>query len=155
MKATHTGSSVVAPSPVTNLAVYGSLTLVIALSAGCSRKTPNVSTEDAKQAGIQFTRLLCARDYAAAAAMTAPFSAAQLGSDQLKMSFERMIPLDWKSCEPLEVMQTMSSWPDKKDGDVAWLYISIPGDLYSEAVTVVVADQNGRPKIRSVEWGRP
>lgn len=46
-------------------------------------------------------------------------------------------------------------WPDKKPGDVAWVYVSISGDDFNEAVTVIVAKVGGRLLIREIEWGKP
>ena len=69
------------------------------------------------------------------------------------------IPLAWPAGALgwglLEVGQTMEAWPDKQPHDVGWAYVSIGGDVYSEAVTVVVARENGRLVIRQVEFGRP
>jgi len=49
----------------------------------------------------------------------------------------------------------MDSWPDKQPGDLEWVYVAIANDTYSEAVTVVVAQENDELVIRSLEWGRP
>jgi hypothetical protein len=49
----------------------------------------------------------------------------------------------------------MTSWPDKQPADLGWAYVSIGGDVYSEAVTVVVTSEEGTPRVRAVEFGRP
>jgi hypothetical protein len=49
----------------------------------------------------------------------------------------------------------MGNWPAREPMDIGWAYISISGADFAEAVTVVVADENGVPKIREIEWGRP
>ena len=49
----------------------------------------------------------------------------------------------------------MTSWPAKQPSDVGWAYVGIGGELYSEAVIVVVTSENGEAKIREVEFGRP
>ena len=49
-------------------------------------------------------------------------------------------------------MQTLDTWPEKKKGDVGWVYVAIAGDDFSEAVTVVVAQVGDRLAIRSIEW---
>jgi hypothetical protein len=49
----------------------------------------------------------------------------------------------------------MTSWPSKQPSDIGWAYVSIGGDVYSEAVTVVVTSEQGEAKIREVEFGRP
>lgn len=50
---------------------------------------------------------------------------------------------------------SMESWPDKEPGDLGWVYIGILGDDFVEAVTVIVAEVDGRALIREIEWGRP
>ena len=39
--------------------------------------------------------------------------------------------------------------------DSAWVYVSIIGEGNSEAVTVVVSNEDGRHLIQKLEWGRP
>ena len=53
------------------------------------------------------------------------------------------------------VTHSMSDWPAKKERDRAWVYVSLSGDGFGEAVTVIVAEENGQKVIREVEWGRP
>ena len=50
---------------------------------------------------------------------------------------------------------TMETWPGKMQGDVGWVYVSIVGDGFVEAVTVIVTDFDGQLLIRKIEWGRP
>lgn len=49
----------------------------------------------------------------------------------------------------------MTSWPGKRPEDLGWIYVSIGGAFYSEAITVVVTSESGEAKIREVEFGRP
>lgn len=49
----------------------------------------------------------------------------------------------------------MDSWPARQPQDIGWAYISISGSDFAEAVTVVVSDEGGSPRIREIEWGRP
>jgi hypothetical protein len=55
----------------------------------------------------------------------------------------------------IEVMTTMSEWPDRMPSDTEWVYVAMANDSYSEAVTVVVMQEGSRRAIRSIEWGRP
>jgi hypothetical protein len=59
----------------------------------------------------------------------------------------------------VEVIETMEEWPQKIQGDLGWAYVAISATIsdrsFSEAVTVVVSDENDCQVIRSVEWGRP
>jgi hypothetical protein len=43
----------------------------------------------------------------------------------------------------------------KEPSDVGWAYVSVGGDVYSEAVTVVVTLEEGELRGRTVEFGRP
>ncbi|MFI8688974.1 hypothetical protein ACIGHJ_14400 [Stutzerimonas kunmingensis] len=49
----------------------------------------------------------------------------------------------------------MDDWPARQSQDIGWAYVSITGPGFIEAVTVVVAEENGAAKIREIEWGRP
>ena len=40
-------------------------------------------------------------------------------------------------------------------GDTKWVYVAISNDYYSEAVAVIVAQEQGRSVIRELDWGRP
>jgi len=54
-----------------------------------------------------------------------------------------------------EVVTEMEEWPGKKDDDIGWIYVSLSGSTFAEAVTVVVKKQNSSMAVRSLEWGRP
>lgn len=75
--------------------------------------------------------------------------------NQLQAAFEAIVPTDWGAIGPIELGLTMTTWPDKQPADLGWAYVSIGGEVYSEAVTVVVTSESGEPKIREVEFGRP
>jgi hypothetical protein len=49
----------------------------------------------------------------------------------------------------------MKDWPDRKPSDIGWVYVSISGADFAEAVTVVVTNEAGKPKIGELEWRRP
>jgi len=50
---------------------------------------------------------------------------------------------------------SMEAWPAKEPGDIGWAYVSLEGDGFVEAITVVVARVGNALAIRSIEWGRP
>ncbi len=54
-----------------------------------------------------------------------------------------------------EIVFEMEDWPGKEERDIGWVYVSLTGSTFSEAVTVVVITQNNDLAIRSLEWGRP
>jgi hypothetical protein len=110
---------------------------------------------DYKQVALAFTKALAARDYDAAYALTS--RAYRDGTSQKAMAdaFETIVPLDWESVDPVEVGHTMEDWPGRESSDAGWVYVSVGGDVYSEAVTVVVTREAGELRVRAVEFGRP
>jgi hypothetical protein len=128
------------------------------VTVGCSREEPAMPSghpTEYKQIALEFARSLAAREYPRAYAMTSHGYRQKSTVDDLRTGFEAIVPTDWGTIGPIEVGQTMTSWPGKQPGDVGWAYVSIGGDVYSEAVIVVVASENGQAKIREVEFGRP
>lgn len=126
--------------------------------AACSKEEPKMSsgnTSDYRQVALEFTKLLAAREYPKAYAMTSQEYGKRNTVDQLRTALEAIVPADWGAMGPIEVGQTMTSWPGKQPSDLGWAYVSIGGNVYSEAITVVVTSQNGEPRIREVEFGRP
>lgn len=103
----------------------------------------------------QFGEALIRRDYAAAYAMTSSDFQAQTSQNQLQRVFEDIVPLDWGEFGPLGTMAMPAAHPGKQPGDAAWVYLSIAGDVYSEAVSVVVVQVGEEYKICMVEFGRP
>ena len=138
-----------------------SVALMVAATVvvGCSREepapTPSGSPADYRQIALEFATLLGAREYPKAYAMMSQGYRQNSTVDELQSGFEAIVPMNWGPIGPIEVGETMTSWPGKQPSDVGWAYVSIGGDLYSEAVIVVVTSENGAAKIREVEFGRP
>jgi hypothetical protein len=49
----------------------------------------------------------------------------------------------------------LEDWPDKKNGDLGYVYVALTGAGFCEAVTVTLTTDNGQARIRELEWGRP
>jgi hypothetical protein len=98
---------------------------------------------------------LAARDYSAAYALTSRTYRDSTSVKALQDAFEGIVPTDWGAVGPIEIGLTMEDWPGKEPSDVGWAYVSIGGDVYSEAVTVVVTRDAEDLKVRTVEFGRP
>lgn len=125
---------------------------------GCSKeeqKISDINTSDYQQFAQDFTEALAAREYANAYTMTSHEYRKQTSVEQLQTAFEIIVPKDWGQIGPIEVIQTLTAWPAKRREDLGWVYVSIGGDVYSEAITVIVTSENGEAKIREVELGRP
>lgn len=125
---------------------------------GCSEgepKTQSGNTSDYRHTARQFGESLAARDYRSAYELTAKEYRSQTPVEQFQTAFETIVPPDWGPIGPIEVGQTLPTWPGKRPSDLGWAYVSIGGDVYSEAVTVVVTSEQGEAKIREVQFGRP
>lgn len=136
-------------------AVFLAATLAV---AGCSKEetgAPPGSAADYRQAALAFTRSLAARDYPKAHAMTTLAYRARRSQAQLQTDFEAIVPADWGPIGPIEIGDARADWRGRQPADLAWVYVSIGGEVYSEAVIVVVALENGAAKIREIEFGRP
>ena len=110
---------------------------------------------DFKEFALKFTKTLTDRDYSTAYAMTSSEYRNRANLDQMKAEFEAIVPPDWGTMGPIEIGETLKDWPGKQPSDLGWVYVSIGGDVYSEAVTVVITLEKGDPKVREVEFGRP
>lgn len=113
------------------------------------------SPGDYKQVALAFTKALAARDYDAAYALTSRTYRESTSVKDMQAAFEAIVPIDWGTVGPIEVGQTMEVWPGREASDAGWAYVGIGGDMYSEAVTLVVALEQGELRIRTVEFGRP
>jgi hypothetical protein len=116
---------------------------------------PTANSPGYAEVALEFAKSLAARDYPRAYGMTSHGYRQTNTVDQLRTGFEAVVPSDWGAVGPIEVGHTMTSWPDKQPADLGWAYVSIGGDVYSEAVTVVVTSEEGTPRVRAVEFGRP
>jgi hypothetical protein len=132
--------------------------VMVIVLAGCSKeepKMPSGNTSDYRQTALEFAKSLAARDYRKAYSMTAREYRKRTTAEQLRTAFETIVPNDWGPMGLIEVGQTMENWPGKQPTDIGWAYVSIGGDVYSEAISVVVTSENGEAKIREIEFGRP
>jgi hypothetical protein len=116
---------------------------------------PSARVPDYSEVGLKFARALAGRDYATAYAMTSSDYQRSTTLDEMRTAFEAIVPLEWPTGSPVAVGQVMETWPTKQPSDVGWVYLSIGGDVYSEAVTVVVMREADTYKVRTVEFGRP
>jgi hypothetical protein len=73
----------------------------------------------------------------------------------MQAAFEGIVPTDFGAVGRVEIGETMDDWPGREASDIGWAYVSVGGDVYSEAVTVVVTDEAGSLKVRTAEFGRP
>ena len=113
------------------------------------------SAGDYKNVALGFTNALATRNYGAAYALTSSEYRDGTSVEDMQAAFEAIVPTDWTTIGPVEVGDTMEDWPGRKRSDVGWAYVSVGGDAYSEAVTVVVTLEEDALRVRTVEFGRP
>jgi hypothetical protein len=116
---------------------------------------PAAHLQDYPGVALSFVQALAGRDYPAAYAMTSGEYRRRTTMADMQSAFEAIVPANSAMAASVEVGLTMETWPDKHPSDVGWAYVSIGGDVYSEAVIVVVAQEAETLRIRTVEFGRP
>lgn len=104
--------------------------------------------------GRRFAQALLDRDFATAHALTSSEYRGRVSPAELQEEFERSVPPDWRGGF-VEVGEPELDWRGKRPTDVAMVYVCIGGDVYSEAVIVVVAEEGDELTVREVEVGRP
>lgn len=107
--------------------------------------------------GEAFGRLVALGDFEAAHAVLTTPAQAEHSPRSLRLSFERMTAYAPGPIREVEALAEfiLTEWPTKRKDDVAFVYVGLLGDAYVEAVTVILAEENGTLKIRHLEWGRP
>jgi hypothetical protein len=116
-----------------------------------------LSDEEVKVA-IDFAQALVEGDYELANSFLAPDIRSVRTPEQLRQDYEGMISIYSNPGSARVVFDpqfTMTDWPGIRPGDVGWAYVSIVGDGFVEAVTVVIAEYEDELLIREIEWGRP
>jgi hypothetical protein len=105
---------------------------------------------------VAFASALVAGDFDRAHAMLVPELRQRLTPEDLRGELQDMYS-GYAKGPPKQTGQptVQEDWPDKRPGDLGWVYVGIIGDDFVEAVSVTVANVNGQPLIREIEWGRP
>ncbi len=80
---------------------------------------------------------------------------AEWSVDALRARFTAMVSYFEIPPDHCEIVESLQDWPGKQGDDIAWMYVAICGASESEAVIVIVRDEDGERAIRQVEWGRP
>lgn len=109
------------------------------------------------QVAEQFGQLIAKSDFAAAHGLLTQKAQKIHSPDELRNTFEQMTAYAPGPIRQVEVMEdfVLDDWPDKRDGDIASVYVSLVGIGYVEAVSVILAAETGATRIRHLEWGRP
>ncbi len=102
-----------------------------------------------------FAEALASGDYGEAHTMLSPNMQQLYTEASLRESFEEMIEYGDSPVRVDGTVGTLEDWPGRTPADVGWVYVSLSGDDYGEAVTVIVTAIDDRMTINSIEWGRP
>jgi len=110
------------------------------------------------ETAVAFAWALVAGDFSRAHALLTPELRPQLSPALLREELYGMFT-GYADGDPTDALfdegGAMTEWPAKEPGDIGWAYVSIVGKNFVEGVAVIVADVDGTPLIRNVEWGRP
>lgn len=110
---------------------------------------------DYGQVALKFASALAHGDFDQAHRCICEKHKSDWSAAQLRTAYEGMIEYGDGSANFVEVMETMTDWPTRVEGDLGWVYVAIAGDDFSEAVAVIVSEDDGEQRIREIEWGRP
>ena len=112
--------------------------------------------------GLRFAREMIAQEYDEASRLLSSELQAACPPSELRRSFEAMTQSSEGTTETIGAQAVtgadaseMSQWRTKLPGDFGWVYVSIHGRDFNEAVAVIIADEAGRLVIRDIAWGRP
>ena len=90
---------------------------------------------------IAFAYALVAGKYKIAHEMLSASLQETISIEHLKEKFETMIEYGDNPPNYVDVDVAMDDWPGKQESDIGWAYTSIGGDSYTEAVTVIVTQE--------------
>jgi hypothetical protein len=116
---------------------------------------PKMSEGPSTKVAVDFATAIAAGEGARAHALLSSSLRSMITPEKLAAEYDEMVSYGSGAPTTIAVMTTMDTWPDKQPADTQWVYVAIANDTYSEAVTVVVAEEQSRLVIRSIEWGRP
>ena len=104
---------------------------------------------------LEFARALASGETVRAHGLLSSTLRPLMTPEKLGTQYKEMVAYGSGAPTIIEVVTTMDAWPDKKPADTEWVYVAIANSTYSEAVTVVVTQEQSGLSIRSIEWGRP
>lgn len=131
--------------------------LLMIAALACTSKGVGMKPKDSPNTkrALDFAKALAAGETARAHGLLSSRLQSSLTPETLAADYQEMVSYGSGAPTTIEVMITLDTWPDERPGDREWVYVAIANDTYSEAVTVVVAEERSRLVIRSIEWGRP
>lgn len=142
-----------------------SLTLTCSLAAllilSACRSLPGFSSplsNDEIKIALDFAQALVDGEFEFASSLLVPEIRQVMTPEQLRLDYEGMIGMYLNPASAQVIFDpqfTMTDWPGRRPNDVGWVYVSIVGDDFVEAVSVILAEQDEVLLIREIDWGRP
>ncbi len=113
-------------------------------------------SECVRQIAVAFSSALVDRDFIAAYELLARADRNLYTPDSLEQSYSDMISYFTAPAEVFEELHVDTASPMISDSDLGWVYVSIVDeDGDNEAVSFIVCDEDGKTRLRNLEWGRP
>ncbi|UAW97799.1 hypothetical protein KEM63_13490 [Halopseudomonas nanhaiensis] len=127
------------------------------LMAGCGGSDVRRSDAEAltREVAVRFAEALVAGEYEQAGQLLSSEAQRDYSAAQLRNDYRAMVAYGSGPAKVDGVLQFMADWPAREARDIGWAYVSISGDDFAEAISVVVAEHDGQPVVRDIEWGRP
>lgn len=114
-----------------------------------------VSHDDLVSTARAFGTALAEARWLDAHALLSTKLASVVTADDLRTSYHGVRDYAVGPANHVEVTETLVDWPGRQRRDVGWAYVAIGGASWTEGVSVILANHDGRPRIRAIEWGRP
>lgn len=128
------------------------------IMAPLPRKKPRPRLKPHQEVALGFARALVDADFDRAHQLLPPALRTRLSPKALRKELRDMTS-SYTDSKPeraqLDTEFSVQTWPGKEKGDAGRSYVSIEGDDFTEAVSVIVANIDGTLLIRDIEWGRP
>jgi len=105
----------------------------------------------------QFGNLIARVDYSSAHGLLTQAARISYSPSEIRWTVEAMTACMAGTIRAVQVPeeQVRVDWPEKQPGDVASVLVRLVGDVFVEAVTVILAKEDDAVRIRHLEWGRP
>ncbi len=137
--------------------VWPCLAVGLAVTAACGSGSVRALPKETPQTklAVEFASALASGEYERAHAYLSSSLRSATPVAKLAVDYKEMVSYGSGTPTTVAAMTAMYRWPDKQPSDVEWVYVAIANDTYSEAITVVVAQEKDKLVLRSIEWGRP
>jgi hypothetical protein len=105
----------------------------------------------------RFGNLVAKTDYRAAQALLTVETRKIYSPDDIRWTVEGMTACRAGTIQKIELAEDIvrKDWPEKQRGDIALVRVRLIGDVFVEAVTMVLAEEAGAIRIRDLQWGLP